>query len=215
MEEFVLEAEQRKDLGSRAAALLRGEGKLPLNIYGHKEDNINLQVNYREFEKFFRAGHRILAVQVGGKKEHGVVREVQYNTYGSEILHVDLARVDLKESIVMNVPVETIGVAKGQSSGGTLDFNLKDVHVEGPAMSIPEKIEIQIAALEVGEDVRVRDLTLPADCKFVHEEDEIVLAIHAQKGLDESADEGEGEGSSEMPEVISKKKEDEEAGGES
>ena len=48
-----------------------------------------------------------------------------------------------------------------------------------------------------------------------HEEDEIVLAIHAQKGLDESADEGEGEGSSEMPEVISKKKEDEEAGGES
>ena len=53
MEEFVLEAEQRKDLGSRAAALLRGEGKLPLNIYGHKEDNSNLQVNYREFEKFF------------------------------------------------------------------------------------------------------------------------------------------------------------------
>ena len=209
MEKFVLKGEARNSLGSRAATLLRNDGKLPVNIYGHKEANVNLQVDYREFEKLFGQGHRILAIDVAGKKEHGVIREVQYNTYGNKILHVDLARVDLKERIVMNVPVEAGGTAKGQGAGGTLDFNLNDVHVEGPAASIPEKIEVQIKELDLGQDIRIKDLELPADCVFQHEDDEIVLAVHAPRGEEEPAEAEEG-AESEMPEVISKKKEDDE-----
>lgn len=209
MEKFVLKGEARNSLGSRAATLLRNDGKLPVNIYGHKEANVNLQVDYREFEKLFGQGHRILAIDVAGKKEHGVIREVQYNTYGNKILHVDLARVDLKERIVMNVPVEAVGTAKGQGAGGTLDFNLNDVHVEGPAASIPEKIEVQIKELDLGQDIRIKDLELPADCVFQHEDDEIVLAVHAPRGEEEPAEAEEG-AESEMPEVISKKKEDDE-----
>ena len=125
------------------------------------------------------------------------------------ILHVDLARVDLKERIVMNVPVEAVGTAKGQGAGGTLDFNLNDVHVEGPAASIPEKIEVQIKELDLGQDIRIKDLELPADCVFQHEDDEIVLAVHAPRGEEEPAEAEEG-AESEMPEVISKKKEDDE-----
>ena len=209
MEKFVLKGEARNSLGSRAATLLRNDGKLPVNIYGHKEANVNLQVDYREFEILFGQGHRILAIDVAGKKEHGVIREVQYNTYGNKILHVDLARVDLKERIVMNVPVEAVGTAKGQGAGGTLDFNLNDVHVEGPAASIPEKIEVQIKELDLGQDIRIKDLELPADCVFQHEDDEIVLAVHAPRGEEEPAEAEEG-AESEMPEVISKKKEDDE-----
>ena len=122
---------------------------------------------------------------------------------------MDLARVDLKERIVMNVPVEAVGTAKGQGAGGTLDFNLNDVHVEGPAASIPEKIEVQIKELDLGQDIRIKDLELPADCVFQHEDDEIVLAVHAPRGEEEPAEAEEG-AESEMPEVISKKKEDDE-----
>ena len=208
MKEFVLKGESRSGRGTRAATLLRKEGKLPVNIYGHKEANVNLQVDYREFEKLFGQGHRILAIDIGGKKEHGVVREVQYDTFGTHILHVDLARVDLTERIVMNVPIEAVGQAKGQGAGGTLDFNLNDVQVAGPASSIPEKIEVYIKDLDLGDDIRIKDLEIPDDCELEHEADEIVLAVHAQRGTEEEPSEPV-EGEEDMPKVISKKKEEE------
>jgi large subunit ribosomal protein L25 len=212
MEEFVLIGEAREGLGTRAATLLRKEGKLPVNIYGHKQASANLQVDYREFEKFFGQGHRILAIDVGGKKEHGVIREVQYNTYGTQILHVDLARVDLMERISLSVPIEAIGQAKGQAAGGTLDFNLNDVQVAGPASSIPAKIEVKIKDLDTGDDIRIKDLELPSDCNFEHDDNDIVLAVHAPRGEEDTAEPVEGE-DADMPEVIAKK-EGEEGGGE-
>jgi large subunit ribosomal protein L25 len=210
MEDFVIEGKARTDLGSRASARIRERGLLPVNVYGHRLDNRNLSVDYKVFERFFAQGHRMLTIEVDGGREHGVVREIQYDNLGTTILHVDLARVDREERIIMNIPVETVGIPKGLSAGGTLDIALKELHVEGPAGSLPEVFEVPVGALELGAVIRIADLAVPEGCEFRHSADEIVLAVHEPR---KAAGELEGEGvaeSSTMPEVITRKKETEE-----
>lgn len=213
MEEFILKAQPRAKLGSRETRRVRQEGRLPANIYGHKQPNRHVSFDFKEFEKFFQQGHRLLTIDLGDASEHGVIKEVQYDHLGTHIVHVDVARVDLQEKITMNVPVETIGVPKGLSAGGSLDVSMSAVHVEGPARSIPEKIEVQIGEMELGAVLRVKDLPVPPGCSIQNDGEDVVLAIHETR-LVEAVEEGAElpEGEAAMPEVITKKKEDEEEG---
>ncbi len=207
MEEYTLKVKSREKLGRAATRALRRSGYLPVNVYGHKKANRHVAIEYRELDRFIRAGHRLLTLDDGKKPEHGVVTEIQYDSLGTRMIHVDVTRVDREERITMAVPVATFGVSKGQTAGGTLDINLKELEIEGPAGSIPEKIEIPIAELEIGQSVRVRDLTPPPSCKFEHDEDEVILAVHTKVVVEEEPIIVE---ESLEPEVISRKKEDEE-----
>ena len=164
MEESALKTQARTELGRKAARRLRSQGLLPINVYGHKQANCHLVVDGREFERFIRQGHRMVNFEVDGESEHGVVKEIQYDSLGTEMIHVDIARVDLTESIELTVPVLTIGLAKGQIAGGTLDVALRELRVEGPAGKLPEKIEIKVLDLDVGDALRIKDLDLPQGC---------------------------------------------------
>ncbi|MBI4586515.1 MAG: 50S ribosomal protein L25 [Planctomycetes bacterium] len=208
MKEYVFKAQKREKFGKRSAALARAQGLLPINIYGHKQENQHLCMDYKAFEKFLLQGHRILTIEFDGQKEHGVVKEVQYDHVGTRLIHADIARVDLTEKIVMTVPVTTLGIAKGQSAGGILEINLKELPIEGPANAIPEKIEVPIVHLEIDQLLRVKDLTPPAGCRIARDPEDVVLAIHEKRiPIFETP-----VGPVEMPEVIAKKKEEPEEG---
>jgi large subunit ribosomal protein L25 len=205
MEETVFVSSPRI-LGRSSSRQLRRQGLLPLNIYGHNQANQHVAVDYKAFEKFVLAGHRILALEIGGRKEHGVVKELQWDNLSALIIHADIARVDLTEKIVLSVQIITQGVAKGQTVGGTLDIALKDVRVEGPATAIPESIVVRVADLEINQSVRIRDLQLPEGCRFMHEPDVVVLAVHEKRIAAEApVVEGPAE-----PELIAKKPAEEE-----
>ena len=210
MKQFVLKAQPRDQLGSRSSAKIRAAGRLPANIYGHKQPNQHISFDFKEFEKFFHQGHRLLTVDLGGASDHGVIKEVQYDHLGTNIVHVDVARVDLQERITLNVPVETVGIPKGLTAGGSMDISLQTVHVEGPAQSIPEKIEVQVAELELGAVVRVKDLPVPEGCVFQHDGEDAVLAIHETRAVETVEEDVEpSEGTAALPDVIAKKKEEE------
>jgi large subunit ribosomal protein L25 len=208
MHEIIFKAQPRARVGRRSAAADRDQGLVPINIYGHKQENRHVCMDTKAFEKFLHQGHRILTIEINGEKEHGVVKEVQYDHMGLHIIHADIARIDLTEKIVMTVPVVTRGLAKGQSAGGVLEINLKEVAIEGPANAIPEKIEISIVDIELDQILRIKDLTPPTGCKFARHADDVVLAIHEKRLpiLEVPA------GPVEMPELIAKKKEEPEEG---
>lgn len=196
MEESTLKAEPRSELGSKATARLRASGRLPVNIYGHQRENRHVSLDQQEFDKFFNHGHRVVAIEVDGVTENGVIREVQYDYLGTDILHVDIARVDLTEEIVMNVPVETRGVAKGVTGGGNLTFNLRAIQVKGPANKIPEKFELNITELDLNDSIHISDLEVPAGCTIENDSSEIIVVINISRasGLAEGEEEGaEGE----------------------
>lgn len=206
MEQFVLNAESRNAFGSRASKRIRETGRVPANIYGHKEANVFVTLDAKEFGKFLGAGHRIVTIRVGSKEEPSVVKEVQYDHLGMGLVHVDFTRIRRDEKIQVEVPIETIGVPKGISGGGVLEFPLKEVLVSGFPQDIPEHIAINIEALELGHVVRVKDLPATANCSYVDDPETVVVTIVHQTIEVPVAP---VEGVPVLPEVIGKKKEEE------
>ncbi len=209
MEEFVLKADPRNEFGSRAARRLRASGGLPANIYGHGEQNLSVILDAKEFGHFFDAGHRIVTINVSGKKETSVIKEVQYDAIGAALLHVDFNRVSKDEAITIEVPVETVGTAKGVAGGGILETPLKGVRLEGLADKIPERLEVTIDEMQVGDTIRVRDLTLPEGCRVLDQEDLVVVAV-TTTSVESEVDVGEAATSE--PEFIGRKKDEEPEG---
>src|SRR3989304_1976113 len=93
MEEIVLKAERRTQFGTRAAERIRHEGLLPAVLCGQGQESVSLSLDAKAFAKFLSAGHRFATIQIEGNKERGLVKEVQYDTYGTQIIHVDFARI--------------------------------------------------------------------------------------------------------------------------
>jgi len=212
MEQFVLSAEARTEFGSRASELLRKRGRVPGNIYGHKEANVFVSLDLKEFSKFLGAGHRFVTIRVGAKDEPSVVKEVQYDHMGSTIIHVDLTRVSRDEKVQVEVPIETLGIPKGLSAGGVLEFPLKEVLVSGFPQDLPERITVNIESLELGHAIRLKDLAPPANCTFVGDPERVVLTVVHQK-IEAPVVAAPVEGAPVQPEVITRKKEEEPAEG--
>jgi large subunit ribosomal protein L25 len=189
---------------------LRRDGWVPANLYGHHEECIALTLELKAFRKFLEAGHRVVNLEINGRSERGLVKEIQYDAYGDQCLHVDFARVGREEKITVGVPVETVGAPKGVSGGGVLVFPLRDLRVEGPADRIPERLEVHIAELHLGEAIRVRDLPLPEGCSFKEDLEQVVVMLSAPQVVPEAAPAPEAPAASE-PEVIKRKKEEEES----
>jgi large subunit ribosomal protein L25 len=211
METVTITAEPRSQVGTRAARQARAAGRIPVNIYGHGEANVLASLDAREFTRFLAAGHRIATLKVGGKEEPGVVKEVQYDSLGTTIIHVDFTRIRKDEKIQVEVPVELFGVPKGVTSGGVLAFPMKEVLVSGFPMDIPEHILVNVEKLEIGQALRIKDLPVPANCQFEADAEAVVLSVVHQKV---EAAPVPVEGAAVQPEVIGKKKEEEGAEGE-
>jgi large subunit ribosomal protein L25 len=204
-DEIVLKTQPRTDLGKRAARRIRGMGLIPANIYGHKEEQVLVSLDAKEFTRFLEAGHRFATLRVGDKDERSVVKEVQYDALGAKLIHVDFTRISRYEKLRVEVPVETVGIPKGMASGGVMVFPLKELLVEGLPDDIPEHYSINIEPLEIGQAIRVKDLTPPTNCIFVADPESVVLMVTQQR---EEVPVAPAEVQPVQPEVIGKKKEE-------
>src|SRR5213592_4703641 len=114
-----IKAEPRPELGTRANKRLRGRGLLPGVIYGHKEAVVPVTLNKKELVGHLSHGAHVFDLAVDGKSEKVLVKEVQYDHLGMEVLHVDFARVSLDEKVEVTVPIELKGEPK-EAEGGVL-----------------------------------------------------------------------------------------------
>src|SRR5579862_8250928 len=107
----------RKETGSRANKRLRDTGMVPGVIYGHKLDVVPISLAKKEITGHLDHGAHLFAIQIEGKTENALVKEVQYDHLGMEVIHVDFARVDLNEKVKVTVPLELKGTPKGAAEG--------------------------------------------------------------------------------------------------
>ena len=152
------------------------------------------------------AGHRIVTINTEGGQEKGVVKVVQYDGLGTEVLHVDFTRIDVHQKIVLDVAIEIVGAV----AAGVLDVPLKEVKVESLPTGFPSSIPVNITELKIGDVIRVGDLEPPEGCEFTDDSEALVLQVSAPLDLEEetTAEDGaETEGADE-PEVVGKPKED-------
>jgi large subunit ribosomal protein L25 len=173
-----IKAEVRTSLGSRRAAAIRRQGKLPAVVYGHKESPVAVTFNTHEFVENLHHGHRLFDVEMDGKKTTLLVKDLQYDHLGKNVIHADMMRVDLKERVRITVPIELRGTAKGAAEGGIVDEHLDHLEVECLVTQIPETIPVSIKELALGDSLHARDIALPPGVTLVTNPDALVLTCH-------------------------------------
>ena len=172
-----LQAEMREAHGSRLARRLRFEGKVPCVLYGHGETVVNLALATGAVAEMLESGQQLVTLNLGGRPERAIVKEIQYDTWGREILHVDFNRVALDE--IVNVAIEVIahGTPKAILAGAVLEQPLRRIQVACTADAIPESIRVEVAELGVNEKIHVRELKLPPGVKVLDEPEAIVFVV--------------------------------------
>lgn len=173
---LALQAELRARLGSKAASAVRKQGRIPCVVYGHKKDPVAITVNAHDFLEGVHHGHRLMDITIDGATEKMLIKDLQFDYLGRNVVHVDLMRVDVTEMIEVSVAVELKGVAKGVADGGVVESNTDHLDIECLAINIPDKITVSIKDLGVGESIKAGDVKLPDGVKLVSSPDTAVVS---------------------------------------
>jgi large subunit ribosomal protein L25 len=200
-----VQAKARNELGSRANKRLRDTGFIPGVIYGHKQDVLPVTIPRKEVAHHIHLGAHLFNLALDGKNETVLIKEVQYDHLGIEVIHVDFARVDLTEKVKITVPLELKGTPKGEADGGVLQQVLAELEVECVVTDIPDIIRFNVSELGLNSVLHVKELTLPANVKVMNDGDQIVATVReiVEQVAAPAAAEGEAE-----PEVIGRKAEE-------
>jgi large subunit ribosomal protein L25 len=208
---IVLETKPRTVDGSRGAQRLRKEGLIPAVLYGHKEANAFLALPAKELESAIRHGVHVLNLKTDGKNQQVLIREVQWDHLGMELVHVDFARVSDTDTVQVTVPIEVRGTAPGIAAGGVLDQPMHGLQIECLAIKIPTSIRVNVAELQLEQAIHVKELKLPEGVKALADPDAIVVQV-ALKQLEEEAAPAAAPGEAAEPEVIGRVAKAEEEG---
>jgi len=200
----LIKASTRTELGSRAVRSLRRKGLVPGIIYGHREAPVPVTLSEHDIELAFQHGVRLLEVDVNGHTEDLLVKDVQWDTFGHVVLHVDLFRVSLDERVEVTVPVVLRGTPAGEADGGVTRQVVTDINVECPVAAIPEEIRVRITDLKLGDSMQLKDIELGEGLRLLDDGDMVfcTCAVVAEEAEAEAGEEAA------QPEVIGEKKED-------
>ena len=201
----VLKATPRSELGTRKVRRLRGQGLIPGIIYGHGQDAQSVTLNRHDVDLAILHGERLLEIELDRKKQNVLLKEVQYDTFGQEVLHVDMARVSLDERVEVTVPIVLRGIPAGVNEGGTLQQTMAEVRIECVVTAIPEEIRVSVAGMQVNDSLHARDLPLPEGAVLPDDPDTVVCSVTVLVEVEEKV-EGEAAPGAPEPEVIGEKK---------
>ncbi|MGM0491290.1 MAG: 50S ribosomal protein L25, partial [Planctomycetota bacterium] len=204
----MLNVSLREETGTSSSRRLRNQGLIPAILYGHGEKSVKLTVPAAEVEAAIRHGSQMVDLN-GGVHETALIRSIQRDCFGTHILHLDFNRVSAREKVVVTVPVELRGEAPGAKHGGVLEHHVYDVEIECMAGQIPEKLEVNIGTLELGESIDISDVPVPESIKILTPPETTVVSCQIQQPTEEEeAEEAEAAASAVEPEVIRRKLEE-------
>ena len=152
---------KNKGTGTRVARRLRKRGRIPAIIYGHKQTPVPVSLTRDSVWEMVKKSTHLAELCYGDTSQTVLVRDVQWDHLGKEIIHLDFARVSADESIETEVRLEIRGVAAGLAGGGTLEVLHHELSVTCRASAIPDAIKVDVSQLGVDEGIHVKDLTLP------------------------------------------------------
>jgi large subunit ribosomal protein L25 len=186
MELQTLKAATREQRGKGAAGRERKAGRVPSVLYGGGGESVSLKLDAREFDRLIGSGgvHAIVQLEVEDQPDlssPAMLKAVHHHPVRGEVMHADFQRIRLDERITTIVSLELIGQSKGAVEGGVVDFQLREVEVECLALEVPEKIEVDISELGIGDSVHVEQLRAPANVTIVTDPTRSIVAVHAPR----------------------------------
>jgi len=200
-DDVVLTAESRTDRGSGAAGRLRREGRLPAVVYGLGGESTAVTVATHDLDLILAHGvNTLITLRLGNDDQLALARQVQRHPVRGDLVHVDFIRVRTDVAISAEVAIHLEGEAEGTKSGGVVDQQLFSLHIEAMPQNIPGGIELDISALEIGDHLRVSDLSLPDGVTTDVDAETLVVTVAAprvavaEEGEAEAGEGEEGEG---------------------
>jgi large subunit ribosomal protein L25 len=169
-----LQVELREQIGTKRMRRLRQTGKVPAVLYGHKEAEQHLILSVEQIMAVVRHGGRVVKLQ-GAVTNDALIREVQWDTFGKDVLHVDFMRVDASERVSTRVTVEGKGVAAGQSEGGVVEWVKHQIEIECPALAIPDILIIRLEGLHLNQSIHAKDVPLPEGATLLGNPEELLV----------------------------------------
>lgn len=188
-----VEAAPRDTFGKGAARKIRAMGKIPAVLYGHGTDPQHLTLPGHQIALLLRKANAVVDLQISGKSQLALVKDVQKDPVHQVIEHLDLIVIRRGEKVQVEVPVHV----EGEPFAGTVaDLDAKTLLLEVDATRIPETIVLSVEGLEEGTQIHARDVELPAGATLVSDEETLVVNVHVPQKADlgeEAAEAAEGE----------------------
>ena len=189
-------AQPRDGRGKNAARRLRASGKVPAILYGLGKDSVAVSLNGKEITQLLQSpsGHnQILNLKVsGGETAPAMASDWQVDPVRSNLLHVDMRRVDLKKPVEVTVSIDIVGVSLGaREQGGHDEVVNREVAMRVLPLDVPEKIEIDVTAMALGDSVRVENLPVPDKYSFLSRPDMLLVHCVSPKVVEEVKSEEE------------------------
>lgn len=211
---YSLDAESRSLVGKKVRRL-RVEGLVPAVIYGANVEPTILQIPYRPLEIALRevGGTRLLNINIGSSTQSVIAREVQRDVLRGTIMHVDFLAVDASTRITAEIAIHLVGESPAvQTRTGELIHQTQTLSIEAVPADLIDAIEVDISGLiEVGDAIHVSDLQISPNITVLSDPDELVVRINALREVVEEVVEGEeAEALSSEPEIVARRKAEEE-----
>lgn len=200
----VFHVKLREQTGSRRMQRLRHSGVVPGVLYGHGEKPVHLAIGNTEIKALIRHGARVVDLE-GAVNEKAFVRELQWDTYGNDVLHIDLTRVSADERVTVEVNVELKGTAPGTTEGGVIDHLTHTVEIECLVVAIPDKLILRVGELKLNGHLNADKIELPEGATLITEPDTVIVTCSPPAAEEEATAGADGA----EPEVIKRKTDEE------
>ena len=189
---YVVTAELRTEKGSGSSRRMRRAGKVPAVLYGLPGGNKTLTLNQSEIVGLVGKPHILTLNLADGAQHPCLIQEAQWDHLTNTLLHIDLREINLDQVIRTTVPLVTKGNAAGESLGGIVEQILFEIEIECLPNRLPEKLEVDITALQVGEHISAGTLPTPEGIKVVAADPQaLVLHVVLPKAVDKKPAEAE------------------------
>jgi large subunit ribosomal protein L25 len=217
MDQTIVEAAPRQERGKNSARRMRVAGQVPAIIYGGKDGAVALAVNTKQLSAILRAEtglNTIFKIKMSTGDQAAMVKDYQVDPVAGTLLHVDLIRIAMDETLRVRVPVHTFGEPQGvKLQGGIFEMVTREVEVECLPTEIPSEFRVDITELMIGKQLRAGELALdPQKVKLITDPLRVIAHVVALRAEEEKPAEAaavEGATPAE-PEVIKKGKKEEE-----
>ncbi len=208
MEKANLSADVREQLGKGASRRLRKKGLIPSILYGPKTMTIPLALDHKEIREILSkaAGTNVLINLRIGEGDKGAVKTVMIKGYQLDsikrtLIHADLYEVSMEEKISVTVPINIVGKSPGVEIGGSLSQVFRDVEIECLPMDIPDKFDVDISELDVGDSIHVADLVVKEEIEILTDKKTTLVTIVAPMAAEVEVEEAEAEAEAEEEEA--------------
>lgn len=200
----------RDRVGSRYAKRIRETGGLPAVVYGHKEEPLPIRLDAREAGKYISKGEKVFSMDLNGKQQYVLLKDIGYDYLGTNVIHADFARVDLNERVDTRAHLKFVGEPKGlKKAGAILMHPVNELELNCLITNLPDVIEVDVSGMDVGDMLHAGEIKLPVDTmELLTDADTVVAQIVVVKEQEETAEAATVDGAAE-PEVLTAKKDDE------